>query len=54
MNEHCDLCEQEDFLDTLIVAIRSMRESARSEELFESIDSIIREVNLKMKELKEQ
>ena len=54
MNEHCDLCEQEDFLDTLIVAIRSMRESARSEELFENINSIIEVVTEKMKELKEE
>ena len=49
-----DYDKQEDFLDELIDGVKSMRECAREEELFESIDSIIEEVDEKMKELNSQ
>ena len=47
-----DIDEQEEFLDELLVSVKSMRDCARDEELFGSIDSIIEEVDEKMKELK--
>jgi hypothetical protein len=50
-NSHYD--KQEEFLDGLIDSVKSMRECARDEDLFETIDSIIEEVTEKMKELKE-
>ena len=49
-----DYDKQEEFLDELIDSVKSMRDCARDEELFENINSIIEEVTEKMKELKEQ
>ena len=48
-----DYDKQEEFLDGLIDAVKSMRGSARSEELFEDIDGIIEEVTETMRDNKE-
>lgn len=45
---------QEEFLEELIDSLRSMKASARSEELFEDIDDIITEVKETMNELKKE
>tara|TARA_Y100000310_G_scaffold218078_1_gene219233 strand:- start:3613 stop:3762 length:150 start_codon:yes stop_codon:yes gene_type:complete len=47
-----DYDKQEEFLDELLDTVKSMRDCARDEELFGSIDSIIEEVEEKMKEIK--
>jgi len=47
-----DYDKQEEFLDELIDSVKGMRDCARDEELFGSIDSIIEEVDEKMKEIK--
>ena len=48
-----DYDKQEVFLDGLIDKVKSMRECARDEELFENIDSIIEEVTESMRDNKE-
>ena len=45
---------QEEFLEELIDSLRSMKASARSEELFEDIDDIITEVKETMNQLKKE